>query len=61
MRKRNLAGLPRHMGLVELDILAVVDSRAAEERNRIEDTLPAEVVVRDKVVVSQTCFSLRLV
>lgn len=67
MRKRNLAGLRRDKGLVEQDTLvvvdsrAVVDTRAAEVRTRVEDMLPAEVVVRDKVAVCQTCCCLRFV
>lgn len=67
MRKRNLAGLPLDKGLVEQDTLvvvdsrAVVDTRAVEVRTRVEDMLPAEVVVQDKVAVCQTCCSLRFV
>ena len=56
MKKRNLAGLQRDKGLVEQDTLVVVDSRVVEVRTRVEDMLPAEVVVRDKVAVCQTCF-----
>ena len=67
MRKRSLAGLPRDKRQLEQDTLvvvdsrAVVDTRAAEVRTRVEDMLPAEVVVRDKVAVCQTCCSLRFV
>lgn len=59
--------MPRDKGLVEQDTLvvvdsrAVVDTRAAEVRTRVEDMLPAEVVVRDKVAVCQTYCSLRFV
>ena len=38
-----------------------MDTRAVEVRIRVEDMLPAEVVVRDKVAVCQTCCSLRFV